>query len=311
MRARHPMLGTSFQRQVPTGAKVGPEPAASEAVLVTLASGMNQPWGIAVDGQYVYWTVNGDGLVLKTPVGGGAISTLASEQYGPTQIVVDQTTAYWLTQDDVESVSLSGSATTTIARSPSTSYRSLTVAGNALYFAEGPTGGYSGNVVERSAAGVFTTLVANLTQPGDIVFDEGRLYWNDETPFGSYSVLSVPAAGGTVTTVVANEDEGLVAAFAGDLYLEGGDDLVRQPLDGGAATKLVSNIGAQSFAIDSENLYWATYSAIKCVPLVGGRVVTLVSGPGGISRSGAIAVDATTVYWTDQSGGYVAKASKL
>ena len=279
--------------------------------VVTLASGMNQPWGLAVDGEYVYWTVNGDGLVLKTPVGGGAISTLASDQDGPTQIVVDHTTAYWVTMSSLESVSLSGGGTTPIATAPSTAYGSLTLAGGELYWSEEPYGSYSGSIVARSAGGTLTTLATNQTQPGDVVFDESRLYWNNESPYGSFSVLSVSPAGGSVTTLVTSDNEDLVAALAGNLYLEGGDDLFRQPLDGGAATKMVSNLSAQSVAIDSENLYWATYSAIKCVPLVGGRVVTLVSGPGGISRSGAIAVDATSVYWTDQSGGYVAKASKL
>jgi hypothetical protein len=279
--------------------------------VVTLASGMNQPWDLVVDGQYVYWTVNGDGLILKTPVGGGAISTLASEQYGPTQIVVDHTTAYWLTQDDVESVSLSGGATTPIATAPSMSYRSLTVMGGELYFAESATGQYPGSIVAHSADGTLTTLAANQTQPGDIVVDERRLYWNNETPSGLFTVQSVSPAGGSVITLLTSDTKSLVAALGGNLYLAGADGLFRQPLNGGASTKLTSGFPGQSVAIDSENLYWATYNTIMCVPLVGGRVITLVSGPGGINNSGAIAVDATSVYWTDQNGGYVAKAPLL
>jgi hypothetical protein len=61
----------------------------------TLASGQDQPYGIAVDTSAVYWTNRRDGRVMKVPVGGGAPATVASGQRAPYGIAVNGTSAYW------------------------------------------------------------------------------------------------------------------------------------------------------------------------------------------------------------------------
>jgi hypothetical protein len=67
--------------------------------------------------------------------------------------------------------------------------------------------------------------------------------------------------------------------------------------------------GVSSLTVDGESVYWAAVDgAIKKVPLAGGPPTTLVVSqdtPGGTSVN--VAVDSTSVYWTDSSAGTVMK----
>jgi hypothetical protein len=70
---------------------------------VVLADNQVNPYGIATDGVWVYWTDLGDwidtsdpvGMVMKVPVGGGTPTTLAASQARPALIAVDATSVYW------------------------------------------------------------------------------------------------------------------------------------------------------------------------------------------------------------------------
>jgi hypothetical protein len=62
---------------------------------VTLVSGQQDPWAIAVDATSLYWVDSGNGTVLKMPKAGGAVTTLASGQSAPLAIAVDGTSVYW------------------------------------------------------------------------------------------------------------------------------------------------------------------------------------------------------------------------
>lgn len=53
------------------------------------------PFYLAVDGTSAYWIDQLGGTVSKVPVGGGAVTLLASGQSSPSAIAVDGTSAYW------------------------------------------------------------------------------------------------------------------------------------------------------------------------------------------------------------------------
>lgn len=65
----------------------------------TLASGQSNPWDIAVDDEYAYWTDFTE--VKAVPLAGGEVIVLAELQNTARSIVVDDQWVYWITRERV------------------------------------------------------------------------------------------------------------------------------------------------------------------------------------------------------------------
>ena len=66
----------------------------------TLGTNQYGPLEIAIDSTNAYWTNQGSGTVMKGSVGGGTPAPLAANQSSPHGIAVDATSVYWTNNGD-------------------------------------------------------------------------------------------------------------------------------------------------------------------------------------------------------------------
>jgi len=175
-------------------------------------------WGLAVDATSVYWTVNpsldyASGSVVEVPIGGGALTTLATNQYDPTGLAVDGTNVYWTTEyytlmrvpigggtpelvthgigpgpvvldhgfiysfdgEDIVKASIEGNDWETLASSPSNIYPiGLAVDGTSVYWTEDHF------VLKVGTDGSNATeLLTRPEMPWAIAVDDTSIYWTE------------------------------------------------------------------------------------------------------------------------------------
>ncbi len=263
----------------PSSVEVRAMPEINIGAVTILASGLSNPFGIAIDSASVYWTedgstpyMSGPGVVKKVGINGGIVTTLylglSGFNTGPRGIAVDSTSVYWTDtlNETVNKVLISGGTVTTLA---SIGGGVIAVDSTSAYWSDG-----IGIEKVGKNGGIVTTLATGTINPYTIAVDSANVYWAD-----SIGIEKVGKNGGIVTTLVS----GLT----------------------GCPT---------SIAVDSTSVYWTDMCSwtVNKVGINGGAVTTLASG----SYSGAwngpygIAVDSTNVYWTEQGSGTIMKASK-
>jgi hypothetical protein len=276
-------------------ASVEPEaerPIERRAPLV-IAEGLDGPWGIFVDGDFLYWTEKGrrgPGSVQRARKTGAGRERLEGDPRRPFGLVTMAGTVYW---------------TNTL---PS-----------------------HGGIGAGGAGGVMLATAATPAEPWALVGSTnraflgdgaGHLFWTD---LARRTVEEGAVRGGVVVPTrvlataqgrpigIAVDDAGVdgVSAFPGYVYWADDAGVVaRVSLRGGPVEELATGGDKTTgIALDDTHVYWSEWGSglVARVPKGGGTKATVARGQDGIR---AIALDATRIFWTHPKTGEIRSTPK-
>jgi len=156
------------------------------------------------------------------------------------------------------------------------------------------------------------TLASGQPNPAAIVVDSANVYWSTEPPSGNNNgILKVPVGGGTPAVFLFPSFSIALALDLNNVYFTTGSAVWLEPKSGGNQTQLASGVQVPlssttflpifGLAVDAQNAYMTSTNLgeVVRIPLIGNpatpsAVTPYVSG----TLPQAVAVDATTVYWT-------------
>jgi len=263
--------GSAIVPLTPTSIGVAPPAYSSSATVV--ASGFNEPQGVAADAAgNVYVADGGHGLVKKIPPGGSPAS-IGTGFSKPSSVAVDAAGNVYVadfTNNAVYEIASGGSTTSIASGFNHPTGVAVDAAGN-VYVAD------NGNnaVKEIPSGGGSPVTFASTPNPYGVAVDgAGNVYVGNG---GAATITMIPAGGGTPVNV----GSGFINPF-------------------GVAADVMGNV----FVVDSG------HALVKEIPAGGGAPVTI--GPGGGDELFGIAVNgAGNVYVTDQTANTVKEISPI
>lgn len=315
-------LGTGSQ----TPDAISSVPLAGGAV-TTVYQGSDAPRGLFLDAaSTVCWTTGNPGGLSD---GFDRIARLTSPTTGQTLAggVSSDAPALFVTATDVlvadgyriKRIPLAGGVIDTVAvEADHSPIESLASDGTMVYWDVGAAAHAA--LVAGGPITVLTPGPAGFDQGGQMrLAANGNLYWwgTDNT---NYEVLSVPAAGGTLTVLA----QGLptLSALAVDstaAYVGSAETgaIISVPFAGGPAVTIANsgsfpNFGLLSLEVDASYVYWTDVNHIARVPVTGGDPYPVVDFVPPMSTFGmpVVAFDSTNVYWTESLLQDIRKSAK-
>jgi len=237
---------------------------------------------LKVDADRIYWVDQGPATssasIRSVPKCGGAVTELASDQGWMPNFAIDDAYAYWSGYDAFHTAS-------GLVRVP---------------LIGGPV-----DVINPNSAGYA------------LVVDTTNIYWLTGNSPNPITVLSMPKAGGPMTTLATSKyevttlDNGIVAD-ADNVYWEDGNmTLESVPKAGGNISPLTALTAVRLLALHGASLFWSSDNggggSLMTIPTSGGTPTALQK-----AIVSSIAADDTDVYWSayiwqNPGASYVAK----
>lgn len=289
----------------------------AEKPVRVLASGQNQPWGLFVTEDAVWWTNKGRakdaGEVARVMKSGGPHALIASGLDAPYGIaIVDGWLAVGMSRATsggylVKRLGQAASVPSTVALAGHEPW-SVTIHSGSLLFTD--LSARAIEQVELVKGGAPTVLAKTAGRPVGLALDDTHAYFTDSEPG---VVAKVPLAGGAVVELVKGGDKTTgIAVDATHVYWSewGSGRIATVPKNGGAITVLATgHKGARAITIDGERLYFThpPSGSIRSVAKSGGPVTLHATGQ---KHPYSIAVDAKAIYWADVDAGTICAVDK-
>lgn len=276
--------------------------------LVTLYKGA-KPWnGFAVHAGSVYW--GEQHAVVKLPASGGTPVTLASSQYNLTGLAVDASDVYWGSGDtspgngSIHKVPLDGGPAFQVTAGMSYP-QSIAVDANRVYCYNNAGGG-SVVLAAPLAGGPRAVLASSDSfRIRGVAADSSGVYWVEGGAPGKGAVMKL-LPGGKQNTLAPLPGFAIALGGQSVYWLDNDAGTVTEVAKSGGPTKTLAKgqslVNPDYIAADASAVYWATTStsggAVMKSAVGGAGPVVLASGHWEV---GGLAVDATSVYWMENS----------
>jgi hypothetical protein len=286
---------------------------------VVLAS-LDSPWGIAVDANNVYFTTDvPDGSVYECPLSGcsGKPVVLASGLASPARIVVQSDTVYWANYlgGSIDSCPVNGctDGKPSVLAMGQEDPTGIAVYGDFVYWTNSAFSGVGSVRKCPTKGGATTTLAPHEIAPETVAVDGSGVYWVGAGGDGGSGELKFCALDGGEPTPLVKDQSGafFVTLFQGSVYWsdQTPSGFVRSCSEPTCATitSVASPDKPAEVAVDASGIYWVSYvsdgTIQKCPPLpagCGSAPPTYLARNQGTPF--AIALDETSVYWTNTKG---------